>query len=299
MLTDNGDSYETLFVISMCQVTQLVPPNRISQQQARQPHFQPQGKKRGLEEDEESISRHSSTPQEPTPANNAGGNVNGRTPGSVVRKKPLKAAVRTERSLNSPLTERSRSSPWSHRGTPMFGNGSMPPPSAVPAWALDQNPRTPQRSQRSHLAGEAEAGPSRDQMKEPLFLPSSQLSQVDKQALKESGLGIENMNREEFMAMLDDEGEEVRVFPRDLHVEGDISMDVREDGEAQGGGEVEIDGRLPEWDELEKFDETGEHETQYEYSQGLGEDKVSTLCRFSLMHTDATILIPDVQAIVR
>ncbi len=205
--TDGGDSYETLFVISTCQVTPLTDPNRISQQQQqlRQHRISPpHGKKRGHdEEDEDSVSRNSSTPRGPTPVN---ASANGRTPGCVVKKKPMKAAVRTE--VDSPLANKSRPAPRSSRCTRMRGNedGSTPPPMEIPAWALAQTPHTPQPSQQSQATGPSRA-------KEPLFLPSSQLSQVNEEAIRQSGLGIENMDREEFLAMLEDEGEEVGVVP--------------------------------------------------------------------------------------
>ena len=51
--------------------------------------------------------------------------------------------------------------------------------------------------------GDSQPPPQR----EPLFLPSSQLSQADEQALRDSGLG--DMNADEFNAMLEDEGVEV------------------------------------------------------------------------------------------
>ncbi|KZV74506.1 hypothetical protein PENSPDRAFT_625733 [Peniophora sp. CONT] len=51
--------------------------------------------------------------------------------------------------------------------------------------------------------GDSQPPPQR----EPLFLPSSQLSQADEQALRDSGLG--DMNADEFNAMFDDEGVEV------------------------------------------------------------------------------------------
>ena len=47
---------------------------------------------------------------------------------------------------------------------------------------------------------------------QPLFL-ASQLSTAQIEALRETGLGIEDMDAEEFAAMLDGEGEEVGVNP--------------------------------------------------------------------------------------
>ena len=88
--TDGGDSYDSLFVISTCDVAPLTISQRPSQQQPKQQRISPpHGKKRGLEDDEESISRNSSTPRSVTPTNV---NANDRGPGSVIRKKPMKAA---------------------------------------------------------------------------------------------------------------------------------------------------------------------------------------------------------------
>lgn len=278
--TDGSDSYEALFVIAMAQVTQIVPSGRRGhpQRQINRPQerqlSQPHGRKRPLDEDQESISRVSSTPQEPQrPPVSA----NGKTPGSVVKKKPMKAAVRVE-PMESPAARRERSVPWSNRDTPTRGNGSMPPPTAIPAWALSQNSQTSRSSQRSILAHPL-AGPSKE--KEPLFLPSSQLSYVDEAAIRESGLGIENMDRDEFLAMMDDEGEEVGIVRHREGSEedhGDDSMDFGQHAEEGGQGYAEIDSRPPEWDELEKFEE--EYETQFEPSQSGRDDKVR--CQFTL-----------------
>ncbi|EAU91046.2 hypothetical protein CC1G_03214 [Coprinopsis cinerea okayama7 len=50
----------------------------------------------------------------------------------------------------------------------------------------------------------------REESEEPLFLPaSSQLSQAEVEVLRSTGLGIENMDAEEFANMLEGDGEEV------------------------------------------------------------------------------------------
>lgn len=72
-------------------------------------------------------------------------------------------------------------------------------------------------------------GPKQTQRaKTPLFFPMSQLSQQDERAIRESGLGVEYMNREELEAMLEGDGEEV---------EFDIAKDMESGvGFSDGGG---------------------------------------------------------------
>lgn len=73
-------------------------------------------------------------------------------------------------------------------------------------------------------------GPTQTQRaKTPLFFPMSQLSQQDEQAIRESGLGVEYMNREELAAMLEGDGEEV---------EFDVAKDMDSGiGFSDGGGD--------------------------------------------------------------
>lgn len=68
--------------------------------------------------------------------------------------------------------------------------------------------------------------------KTPLFLPLSQLSQQDKQAVKESGLGVEYMNQEELEAMLEGDGEEV-----EFNIAKDVESEVGFSNEGGDGGE--------------------------------------------------------------
>ncbi|PAV20230.1 cell cycle checkpoint control rad9a [Pyrrhoderma noxium] len=68
----------------------------------------------------------------------------------------------------------------------------------------------------------SQSEPQPPSQSQSLFL-SSQLSQVQIEAIKESGLGIENMDAEEFAAMLDDnEGEEITYsqFGRNQNLDG-------------------------------------------------------------------------------
>ncbi|KAG8213888.1 Rad9-domain-containing protein [Butyriboletus roseoflavus] len=92
--------------------------------------------------------------------------------------------------------------------------------------------------------------------KTPLFLPLSQLSQQDKQAIRESGLGVEYMDREELVAMLEGDGEEVEFdIAKDTESgagfsneggDGGESLDLFEDefGPTQDGDK---DGRKVSW----------------------------------------------------
>ncbi|KAG0707339.1 Rad9-domain-containing protein [Suillus ampliporus] len=58
-------------------------------------------------------------------------------------------------------------------------------------------------------SGSPEVGRATARARTPLFYPLSQLSQADKEVIRGSGLGIENMNQYELEAMLEGEGEEV------------------------------------------------------------------------------------------
>ena len=92
--------------------------------------------------------------------------------------------------------------------------------------------------------------------KTPLFFPMSQLSQQDEQVIRESGLGIEYMNREELEAMLEGDGEEVEFdIAKDMELgpgfsnkgrDGGDSLDLFEDefGPTQDGDK---DSRKVSW----------------------------------------------------
>ncbi|KAJ7497250.1 Rad9-domain-containing protein [Mycena latifolia] len=109
-------------------------------------------------------------------------------------KKSMKVVQRTDAASLAEAERASRSQSTSRTA------GSMPPPPVPP------------RSFRSHHEEMSDAqmtpGPSRS--REPLFLPmSSQLSAADEQIIRDTGLGIENMNTEELEMMLEGDGEEV------------------------------------------------------------------------------------------
>jgi cell cycle checkpoint control protein RAD9A len=106
----------------------------------------------------------------------------------------------------------------------------MPPPSFIP-------PRTLQNVLQT----------IRD--REPLFLPvSSQLSVADQEAIKASGLGIEDMGPEEVAAMLEGDGDEVGLdfgsqaftvlkCDSDLLGRGQVDDAADRRGDSFGGGD--------------------------------------------------------------
>lgn len=107
-------------------------------------------------------------------------------------------------------TEGGENSIFSHSGDPLFyplSSQIVPPP--VPLTC-----ERPTQTQRA---------------KTPLFFPMSQLSQRDEQTIRESGLGVEYMNREELEAMLEGDGEEVE-FDFAKNMESGVDFSNEEDG---------------------------------------------------------------------
>ncbi|KAI0954118.1 hypothetical protein AcV7_007440 [Taiwanofungus camphoratus] len=192
-----GDLSETLFVIATSQV-----PGTAGGISGQVHQMQSKGKKRELEEDTDPSVRGS------RPGSGAGDS----RPPAIERKKPMKVVQATDRM--SLARELHGESP-SVCATPRSVRGSMPPPS-FPA-PLPVHSQEPGPSARPH---------------EPLFLPSSQLSQADQEAIRESGLGIEYMSAQEFEEMLEGEGEEVAFGP-------DMVADA--EGLAMGVGQDDLD----------------------------------------------------------
>ena len=120
------------------------------------------------------------------------------------------------------------------------------------------------RSRTTSPGSQSEHPPDLDQ---PLFL-ASQLSSVDVDKIKESGLGIEAMNAEEFAAMLDAEGEEVNFDPSPDSVPCGNGID-----EGSATGQVLEDDDLEYMDSDE--DSTGMGPTQLD--TGSSHDKVGLL----------------------
>ncbi|KAL6307276.1 Rad9-domain-containing protein [Sparassis latifolia] len=169
-----GDLSETLFVISTSQIHGV--PSSIAGQ-ARQRNITSVGPQtRGKKrqlEDDSNASRANS----------------GMSAGQERVSRPMKVVQATDRaSLARELSDNNA------RGTSRSLAGSMPPPSLPLATPSQNAPPTPRP-------------------REPLFFPSSQLSQAAQDAIRESGLGIENMTAEEFEAMLEGDGEEVGLDP--------------------------------------------------------------------------------------
>ncbi|KAF9227406.1 hypothetical protein BS17DRAFT_727635 [Gyrodon lividus] len=101
--------------------------------------------------------------------------------------------------------------------------------------------------------------------KTPLFFPLSQLSQAGEQAIRESGLGVEYMNQEEFEAMLEG-GEEEVEFEFETQVK-------REAVEADGADGAEKDGESESsWLFEDEFGPTQEESIGKKAFQPLFED---------------------------
>ncbi|KAJ7462242.1 Rad9-domain-containing protein [Mycena galericulata] len=135
------------------------------------------------------------------------------TPRDFARiKKSMKVVQRTDAVSLAQADRVSRSQSTSRTAT------SMPPPPV------------PQRSyptQPEEMA-DAQMTPVPSRKREPLFLPmsSSQLSAVDEQIIRDTGLGIENMDAEELEMMLEGDGEEVTFNKNDEMDTGPTDDDV-------------------------------------------------------------------------
>ncbi|KAJ7703243.1 Rad9-domain-containing protein [Mycena rosella] len=116
------------------------------------------------------------------------------TPRDFARiKKPMKVVQRTDAASLAESERASRSQSTSRTAA------SMPPP-PVPSRSLH-----PQHEEMPDV----QLTPVPSRKREPLFLPmSSQLSAADEQILRDTGLGIEDMNAEELEMMLEGDGEE-------------------------------------------------------------------------------------------
>jgi cell cycle checkpoint control protein RAD9A len=230
-----GDLAETLFVISTSQVFDphngdAAPPLRPKTRVVDPPRAQqrPNRRKRPLEheqqgddDDDDALYRVREGRSDPhsRPDSRASSITE-----YGARKRPMntKAATRTDRA--SLARELGAANP----------SASMPPPSFVPGGSSSALPPPPASPHGSVFAAERhdEASSSHLRSHEPLFLPASQLSQVAVAAIRESGLGIEDMDADEFAAMMESEG--VEVERRDAGLDPDSS---------QGPGQVQEAGR--------------------------------------------------------
>lgn len=202
-----GDNSETLFVISTSQVaTQAGARSTAGQQQQRMGSI---GKKRvreedGGEEDGDGSVRASAGPSERE-------RERPKRPMKVVQRADPTTAIRGAQAYIPSSLSRT--------------TGTMLPPSSLPF-------RQPSQSQNGD--------------REPLFLPGSQLSisLAASQAIKESGLGIETMGADEFMDMLEGDGEEVgfdfgsqQVGGGEHEEGGGVAMMEQEQEDGRGGGD--------------------------------------------------------------
>ncbi|KAI0695357.1 Rad9-domain-containing protein [Cerioporus squamosus] len=152
-----------------------------------------------------------------------------------------------------------------------------PPPvprEPQPSWAIltaAQQPEAQDQYEDYNENAYASAGPSQPEMgraavKEPLFLPSSQLSQLPpavEAAIIESGLGIEHMSAEEFAAMLQCDADEIefgeaRVKPEESQ-EDDLGED---DGQVDDGMDFAPGGLRGRTDSFELVDDVEMAPTQ-------------------------------------
>ncbi len=203
----DSDLYDTLFLIAASYVQSSQKSSQKPSQARANGNSNMKGKKRPLEDDN----------------SNRNGNVRVVERNREEKRKPMKVAQRVNR---EPVVREMRPPPV-----------PSPQQAPQPSWAIltaaqqqqqytnhdyDQEQDDDYRNDQVHYesAGPSQlevgrgraAGTGKGKGKEPLFLPSSQLSQLPpaaEAAIIESGLGIENMTAEEFEAMLEGDAEEV------------------------------------------------------------------------------------------
>ncbi|KAK7686260.1 hypothetical protein QCA50_010480 [Cerrena zonata] len=233
---DNGDFYETLFIIALSQFEMPNTTNNNSQTSNRsaQRQIQPQRRKRPLETD----SVHSASPS----SVNGNGSERGAPPLSQIRQRIEKAPVRPRVPAQpmKAVVSMDRAPSMAQDDDSHFPGGSMPPPS-LPASLMKQQPlsipsQRPAPSQQSQQEAREEDDsppptPRRRASQIPLFLPGSQLSQLskaDEEAIINSGLGIEDMDMDEFQAMMEGDGEEVELNSDEENAVKDKDVRMRE-----------------------------------------------------------------------
>lgn len=292
----DGDLAESLFVVSTTQ-TVATANGGGSRQQSRAASVsasvngegsQPQkGKKRALEQDggdgdEDQWQIRDGQERAASVLSNASS-----------RRKPVKAAERASVAREAQGGSSSRSTPVRQSVTPA-PHQSMPPPSFIPRASFAP----------SHTTTPPPASPARKD--EPLFLPGSQLSQAAEFAIRESGLGIEDMDTDEFKAMMEDEGEEFEVDNVRRH-DTDTSVSM---GWGERGGEsgADADVSMQETDELaddgdgglqDSFSLYEENGTQFGPTQGSAGSAGSKARAFIRRVLVAHATFTDVQTFVR
>lgn len=209
----SGDLADTMFVIAASHLQSFSPQN--SQTRQSDARAQVKGKKRPLEED-----AHHGNAQEVARERTRSGHANRPA-------KPMKVV---------------------HRADPASIAREMhPPPSAQqpqPSWAIltaaQQQYRDPHRDAEDDAGalpsqppfrGASQASQRGGAEREPLFLPSSQLSQLPRaaeEAIIGSGLGIEHMTAEELEDMLEGDAEEVEFATQRSFVADDVQVEAAE-----------------------------------------------------------------------
>jgi cell cycle checkpoint control protein RAD9A len=148
------------------------------------------------------------------------------------RKKPAKAAQRADATGQVRSFAPRDATPQSEHGLSV--QMSMPPPS-IPIHA-----RSPPGSAFANPHGDGKARPHDA---EPLFLPSSQLSQADEMLIRESGLGILDMDKAELDQLLDGDGEEDRITSDGRQAVGNLELadaDVHAECGQGGSGDDDL-----------------------------------------------------------
>lgn len=175
-----------------------------------------------------SNSTQHNTHKRPSPSDDGKGSSRQRSETPRI-KKPMKAVQRMDvRTPDVTATSKAQNDarsmpppsyiPQHTSGSPL----NQMPPLPSPSWNLPPDPSHgvtvqleplfyPQSSQllSDGPSGSPEVGRAKARDRTPLFYPLSQLSQADKEVIRASGLGIEDMNQDELTEMLEGEGEEV------------------------------------------------------------------------------------------
>lgn len=177
-------------------------------------------------------------------------------------KKSMKAVHRADPAsvAHAQAFASSSSSSRPHANVTLSVHGSMPPPLSIPFRAPSQY----QNSQPAPSYQNDNNSNWRRPEKEPLFLPSSQLSAAEEDVMRESGLCIEGMDSAEaLMAMLEDEGEEVGFDVASRNANVALGGDV---GGEDLGGDGDIDGELGGGDSFDIIEDVEMEATQADTS---------------------------------
>ncbi|KAH9485464.1 hypothetical protein JR316_0002372 [Psilocybe cubensis] len=174
-------------------------------------------------------------------------------------KRPMKAAQPI-----GPGNDYNKSSSSSRENSHM--DGSMPPPSIIP----NRGSYNLQPHSTSRTAGSSSVYDKlREVKKEPLFLPSSQMSEANLDVLQSTGLGLENMDAEELTELLEGEGEEVDFSHISQQPPGESQ---HAGGIGEGGFDHSMQVDQDDSFELEGLPATQERENAHKTFQPLFDD---------------------------